>query len=168
MKSVVINIRISLELKHLINNACDQNKTTVSKLVREAVAFYFENYDSHQESNNFEDEDFELLKSLRFTRLIYWVMQKKNDRRILTHDKIFIEYRKTIDEILLNKYFTFELKKEFEKVKLELLEYLSKSRLYHAEFNFPRSFEGFDYNRLNVFMNDLTYCERGIKTIYID
>lgn len=169
MKDKIINLRIPAEIKNSLQTISNQSGHKLSKITRDAIDFYLKE-NRNIENSEFEpklNDDFNLLKSFEFTKLVFWIMEKKTDNMITSIINDLKYYLSTIEKILINRYFSTEIKQEFRKVHNELKEYLTQTHSYQISFDFPILFRGFNYRKFAVFMSTLRYSEDGVVMIYI-
>lgn len=169
MKDTIINTRIDHSVKEHLKSISDQSGKKISRINREAIEFYlkYRNDIPVENPTDLIDPDFQFLKSLRFTKLVHWIMFKKNERKSETSHTELNQHFLSIKTLIHNRYFPEEIKLEFIKIHEELVRFFNNADNYHVSFDFVSAYEGFDYQKFNTYMTDLQYSEDGIKTIYI-
>ncbi len=162
MKSEILNLRIPASLKEKLEIEALDSSVTLSDLVRDIIS-------SHYESNDVDVPTFNLelnfYNSSEFIYLITWIFEK----RLNSYDSNSIQVFEGLKAIALkamnNTYFSFELKKEFEKVYVDLSRFIYEYEIPNNHFRFciPNLPQSFNYFILVNFI----YAKAFENTIYI-
>ncbi|GAA4289524.1 hypothetical protein [Aestuariibaculum suncheonense] len=164
MRTAVVNTRINSSLKDELEILSHLNGKTVSENVRQAIEAYLS--DEVSEYNTVDKKQnkyLDVLQSLSFTELIFWVYDKKRNPAIEEIDELYYAFLDLIREINENPLFTVEILAEFDKVSRELKKLLYEDG-YFENFTFPLDFS---YEKLSYFMHGLRYDELNQKVIHI-
>jgi hypothetical protein len=181
MKKSIINLRLDEQDKKAMERVCSDNGVPISVGARDAIKLYLENQSSSSKPSipeedpseleswevPFYNEDFTLLKSWLFTRLVHWVTIKRYDPVIRSNSNFYINCMNLIASMDDNSYFPNDILIEFNKIRKELYDYLYGQTHNRTFFQFAR-FGGFDYVKFDLFMRDMNYSEEGMKIIYLD
>ena len=150
MKTETISIRISTELKQKLERISEETGLTNSQIIRPLI----EEKAIEQETIPLGEgrfyntiSDHQLINSLEFTELIFWLLDKKREPRRDEHDVFYKQQVNTIDRIMQSELFFQDFLSELVKVKRELELILNGKSLY--KFNFPDE-DGFDYEVLSM------------------
>ena len=141
MKSVILNVRISKDLKCALENQSIENEVSLSDMVREIIENHFNNTDN--ERNDF-------LNSNEFLLLITWLFEKRS----CAYDGNSEAQLQEIKNILLNaiksENIPNNLMAEFEKVLIDLVRYINTYHDVRNMFTFckPNQTGSFDYDIL--------------------
>lgn len=167
MKTSILNIRINERIKEELELIGLTRNQSVSELVRESLNTFIENSNEcgkeHKYSN---DQDSDILQSLGFAELIFFVCYKNFNPEICEIDELYIQFINLIKEMEGHPLFTPEIIKEFKKVSIELEMVLYHNKWKDGSFDFP--FEGenaFNYEVLANFMHTVRYDEDNITKI---
>jgi len=186
-----INLRISNDLRNRLDDIAEQNNLTTSEYARSIFEDHFKNLSNYQETEEeieeeeeenekiegyfqqkyFEllDKEFEapdLINSLEFLQLICWIYDHKSPPfEIHTVDQ-YAKFQKTIIKISNDPIFSEDLKKEFNKVLVDLLKIEGNNYLrhYQLEFSRPLNFQRFNFGKLKKFIFERN---ENIKTVKI-
>jgi predicted DNA-binding protein len=150
MKTETISIRISAELKQKLEKISEETGLTNSQIIRpliEEKAIEPETISLGEGRFYNTISDYELINSLEFLELIFWLFDKKREPRTDEHDVFYKQQIKTIDRIMQSELFFQDFLSELVKVKRELELILNDRSIY--KFNFPDE-DGFDYEVLSA------------------
>ncbi|WP_028872329.1 hypothetical protein [Psychroserpens burtonensis] len=168
MKTSIINTRISSSLKEELEILSQFLSTPISNIVREAIENHLINsIDNHKNDfivEGLNSNDIQLLESLGFTELIFWLYDKKRDPQICEIAEFYEFLIKLIEEINQHPLFTDEILIELNKVLFELNHTLDEWSGLLSGFKFP---ESFDYLKLSDFLHALRYDDENNKVIHI-
>jgi predicted DNA-binding protein len=168
MKTSIINTRISSSLKEELEILSQFLSIPISNIVREALENHLTNsIDNHKNDliiEGLNSADIELLQSLSFTELIFWLYDKKRDPAICEIIEFYEGFIKLIEEINQHPLFTDEILIEFNKVLFELNHVLNEWSGLLCGFKFP---ESFDYLKLSNFIHAIRYDDENNKVIHI-
>lgn len=166
MKETIISIRVSEELKNELETISISKSTSVSKLVRDSLLFYTSNAEPEHTNPKCNKDEIDILKSLGFTEFIYWICDKQRDPEINEIDELYTQFINLIDEMAQYPLFQGEIMIEFQKIKLELNEYLKKDTHFKVQFSFPEP-NGFNYEILNSFMHTIRYDRSNNRILHL-
>lgn len=160
MNNSIINLRISESLKEDLQILAYTEDKSLSSIARESFNYYLDN------SIN-KDEHIELIQTLGFAELIFWLYDKRSNPHFYEIDELYIQFIELIDSMEQNPLFDNDIMTEFRKVRLELYNYLNGSE-YMDTLEFPlNNQDSFNYNKLAWFMYGLRYDENNNKVIHI-
>ncbi|MCR8667413.1 ribbon-helix-helix protein, CopG family [Aestuariibaculum sp. M13] len=161
MKKKKLNLRIEEELVNGLDQLAYLENKTVSAVVREAVVNHLRQHELKQLPEHYNP--LELLQSLGFSELIFWVYEKRFEPA--NTDEMFLYWNliDIIEEIQINPIFPDTLKAEFRKVGREL-KVLTDESDYILDFSFP---ESLNYSELAYFMYTLRFGDLGEVEIAI-
>ncbi len=159
MKSVILNVRISKDLKNALENQSLENEVSISDTIREIVENHFENV--------YDDEDLFvnpnlLYNSNEFLFLVSWLFEKKDFAYDGNSEAQLLDIKKIILEAIKEKHFPNNLKCEFEKVLIDIIRYINT---YHDEGNHfffckPHHSGSFDYSVLINYISNRAFENR--------
>jgi hypothetical protein len=172
MKDTIIHTRVSENLKDDLLNFSYITDKSVSKIVRIAIEEYLvktNNCKSEQGTIKEKSESLDLIQTLGFTELIFWIYDKKWDPEINESNEFYIQIMEIIEQLNHHPLFTNEIIHEFNKVSIELKEYLYDYEIEaNWNFKFPTNcVNGFNYEKLSEFMYGLRYDVNNEKTLII-
>lgn len=145
MKTENISLRVSTELKQKLETISEESGLTNSQIIRPLLEqslikpeiiplgdgrFY----------NTVTDHD--LINSLEFTELIFWIYDKRREPRRDENDEFYKHLLNVILKVKQSKLFSIEFHEELDKVQKEIELALKNEYIY--EFTFP-SENGFNY-----------------------
>ena len=144
MKSVILNVRISQDLKNKLEKQSKEDGATISDLIRDILNNYTENEDS-----NYSLTD-DLYHSNQFLFLITWMFEKRDCGLDGKTEFELQRLKSIVTKVICEQSFPNDLKLEFEKVLVDLVRFISN---YHAErmqFHFckPNHSGSFNYSIL--------------------
>jgi predicted DNA-binding protein len=160
MKNSIINVRINESIKEELETISIQNDKPISVIVRNIIENYLENDES-------VNEDVKLLQSLSFNELIYWVMDKYRDSEVNECSTLYEQHMNTILQMENNTFFDEYILIEFRKVYKELNEFVLNQNYFDIDFKFCTEQNGFDYQKLQYFMQILRYDDDDDKILHI-
>ncbi|QSS97817.1 hypothetical protein [Psychroflexus sp. ALD_RP9] len=165
MKSTLLSVRISSDLRQKLEEQSDLENRSISKVARDILEHEFNT--TFQPEHSFDVEVIgeysdnsieELLTSFRFAEFMFWLQQVRYSPDKNRHNQYYIQFSKTIDDICCTNLFPQTIVDDLHKVKKELI-YCIDFKLY--TFSFPKNYDGFDYNLLNDFMDNIRYDVNG-------
>lgn len=165
-KTNIITVRVNEEDKEMIEKISFLHEKPSSEVVRTAITKYLDDIqDTKPKGSNID-----LIQTLGFGELVFWILEKREDARIL---ESYLHFERCVDLIQdLNKHpiFTPEVLVEFNKIARELEGYLNdEDPLDHAEFHFPKptTINGFNYQVFKDFMSTIRDHEDFMEVLYI-
>lgn len=164
MKTSILNIRVSTNTKDELEILSSLINQPISNIVRESIETYLDNYLSPLMNTNLSVNDINILRSLDFTDLIFWIYDKKRHPEINETDYFYEKLLKSIEKLNSHPFFTNEILIEFNKISCELKNYLYGSAYAIDNFRFP---EIVAYQKLSDFMYALRYDFVNDKVIHI-
>ena len=153
MKTSTINLRLSVNTKETLDKLAYLNEKNVSDIVREAIELYLKN-DEEQKNNT----QIDLVQTLSFTELIFWLYQKKEDPEITELSTFIEQITSTINEMNGHPLFDSEIMIEFNKVLLDI----NDISLDREHYSFPKTL---NYDKLASFMYCIRYDVDNITKI---
>jgi len=172
MKTTTVNIRISNILKDQIEEFAIENDQSISEATRSIIESYFNKtsdlIDDNAGINAIEPNgDLDLLQTLGFTELVFWIYDKRFDTEINESNEYYLKMIDTISKFDSHPLFTDEIVKEFNKISTELKLYLSDSN--YDEFYFPQPDNpfSFNYDLFNEFFHGVRYDEDNNRVLTI-
>lgn len=147
MKSVILNVRISQDLKDKLANLSNEKNVSISNIIRKALNDCF--CSSEEVSNDVFEQD-NLYHSNEFIFLVTWIFEKVN-RNEDTYSKIqLLILKNTVIKVIHEESFPYALRQEFEKVLADLVQYINDFESEHKRLNFCVSNHSlyFDYDIL--------------------
>lgn len=151
MKSEILNLRIPAALKEQLEKEANYNGITLSDLAREIISSHYET--SVQDSLVF-NLDFNFYTSNEFIYLITWIFEKRLNNYDSNNVQVFEGLKKIVMKAMNNSYFPNELKKEFEKVYVDLSHFIYVYEMPNKYFTFciPHQTQSFNYMLLVNFI----------------
>lgn len=145
MKSEILNLRVPASLKERLEIEANDNSITLSDLARDIISSHYENNDIDIPMFNLE---LNFYNSNEFIYLITWIFEKRLNNYDSNHIQVFEGLKKISLKAMNNKYFPIELKKEFEKVYVDLSRFIYEYEMSNNYFRFcipnlPQSFNYF-------------------------
>lgn len=162
MKSEILNIRIPASLKERLETEASDNSTTLSELAREIMSSYYENNEVYDTSFDLESKFY---NSNEFMYLITWMFEKRLNNYDSNNVKVFEGLKSIAMKAMNNNYFSTELRKEFEKVYVDLSRFIYEYEIPNNHFRFciPNLVQSFNYYLLVNFI----YTKAFENTIYV-
>lgn len=167
MKTSILNIRISIDIKVELEKIATTKNKAVSDIAREAINNYLKA--EIEPSNSTLSKNLDILQSLTFSELIDWVYRKRIDPEV-NEITIFIESMvDIIDEMENHPLFYPEILAEFKKISHELITMGTDPNHNGKYYNFPNTHNGgFCYDKLADFMCCIRYADDAItKVLFI-
>lgn len=147
MKHQTLNIRISQELKHKLLVDSMSKNTSISNYARDILTSYFV---EQREGMNYElfkkQEEEKLFNSNQFIFLVTWIFEKKNNSFDNNEKRILETLKETSLDIIKNDKFPSALKIEFEKVYVELTNFIIEFGANNLCFKFCLSNQNNSFN----------------------
>lgn len=165
MKSSILNIRINPNVRQVLLEIAESESLSISDIVRDALESYVKNYSSFNDMSQYED-GWELIQTVSFSELIFWIMDKRFDAEINESESLYKQHHDLIVEMGKLKLFPDDLMFEFDKVRNELSEILFNEQHY-LDFKFSTESNGFDYDKLHSFMHIMRYDSNNNRIINI-
>lgn len=156
MKSVILNVRISQDLRNKLENLSLENKTSISDTIRNILKNHFEN--PGNEHSDYVDVDY-LYHSNQFLFLITWMFEKTTYCYDDKSEMELLGLKNIVIDVINEKSFPSDLRAEFEKVLVDLIRY---SRDFHSLNNYfkfckPHHSGSFDYSLLLKYIADRAF-----------
>jgi hypothetical protein len=144
MKSVILNVRISQELKNNLEKQSEEEGVTISDLIRNIL-----NNHSDNETSNLLDMDY-LYHSNQFLYLITWMFEKRDCAFDGKTEIELLRIKSIVTDVMREQSFPSDLKLEFEKVLVDLVRYINNYNAERMQFHFckPNHSESFNYSML--------------------
>jgi hypothetical protein len=163
MKKSILNLRLDESTKEALDAKCLENGVSVSTGAREAIKKYLLPVENNLDQNCHTT----LICSLGFCEFIFWLLDKLRNPEVCEVECLFQQHMDLIIEFKNNIYFDKDIQNEFMKVYYELYELLHQGTHDYSYFKFPQGPNGFDYDKLHVFMHTIRYDENDNKILYI-
>jgi hypothetical protein len=162
MKSVILNVRISPDLRNKLEKLSIQNEVSTSDIIRDILNNHFDYLEN--EESDYEDEDY-LYHSNQFLFLVTWMFEKKTCCYDGHSERDLLSLKNTVINAIKEQSFPSNLKLEFEKVLVDLVRYIKD---YHSDNNYFRFCKPdyslpFDYNILINYISSRAFE----NTIYL-
>lgn len=154
MKSVVLNVRVPLSMRAKLEKDAECNDLTLSDFIREILSNYYEEETASDTIGLFTNILTSIFNSSDFIFLITWMLEKRNNPFDTNNITIFHYLKDIVFRIIKSDQFESDLKKEFEKVFVDLSRFINEYGFVNNHFrfclaNYP---ESFDYNLLINFI----------------
>lgn len=145
MSSVLINVRIPISLKELLNSHCEKNKSTISEAVREIIHEY---YESNENMEEIEKSSMHFVNSDDFKSLFKWLVEKRVSPVDFSSRSALIDLKATLLNIRENEQFPTFIQMEFNKVLNEISYAIMNLSERGSNFSFgqPTSKNPFNYS----------------------
>lgn len=159
MKNQILSIRINETIKERLEMLGLEKGETSSELIRSTIDKLLKKTEVLCMGNNrfyCEEKDQDILHSLEFTELLFWISDKHLDSEIMEAEDFYRSLISTINNINKSKFFESGFKSQLYIIKEELEEYLSNP--VNIYFNFPNN-SNFDYKFFKDFVHTLRYNE---------
>ena len=163
MKKAILNSRIDQSTKDALEYKCLEKGIPISQGAREAVEQYVMLNDSDFDKGGSTD----LICTLSFTELIFWLLDKLRDPEVCEDESYYEQHMSLILEFQNDPYFDKDILNEFMKVYFELDELLNHDTHDYTNFKFPSVPNGFNYEKLHVFMHTLRFDDDNNKILFI-
>lgn len=159
MKSVILNVRIPIEIKNALTNESNRLKINLSHNIREILSTH---------CNGTEDNDSksilgnELYNSSEFLFLIVWLMEKRRLKTDNNGIRFLMDLKNVSLKVIKDEDFPAQIREEFEKVYFELTKYINHFGSPNNSFDFcdPYIGKGFDYSLLLGYINKKAFENR--------
>ncbi|WMI70256.1 ribbon-helix-helix domain-containing protein [Mangrovimonas sp. YM274] len=174
MKKESITIRVSEELNQDLEIYAMLHEKPKSEIIREGIENLLGTNVTQELKNDtivkIENRpNLNLVQSLSFTELIFWIYRKREDPEINEGTEFYIQHIKLLRKMNNHPLFTPEILIEFNKVLAELETYVWGEEWYDSDFSFPKNNPGgFDYEKLAYFMHTIRYDEDNNRVVEID
>ncbi|MFV8339625.1 hypothetical protein ACNQGL_10175 [Flavobacterium sp. LB3P21] len=161
MKSDILNVRIPEKLRKMLIDDSDQKGISLSDNVRDILTTYSEELQS-EEVDNQTLFDNSYPNSNEFIYLISWMYEKSRDPYNWGLKNDLEDLKKIVLEVIKNNCFPNDLKKEFEKVLLDILRLISEFGTGNNQFRFCELYsnDAFDYVILRDYINNRAFENR--------
>ncbi|WKL44894.1 hypothetical protein [Flavobacterium sp. ZE23DGlu08] len=161
MKSYILNVRIPEKLRNMLIDDSDQKGVSLSDNVRDILTTYSEELQS-EEIDNQTLFDNNYPNSNEFIYLISWIYEKSRDPYNWGLKNDLEDLKKIVLEVIKNDCFPNDLKREFEKVLLDILRLISEFGTGNNQFRFCElcSNDAFDYVILRDYINNRAFENR--------
>lgn len=142
MKSEILNLRIPASLKQKLEKDAVENSITLSDLAREIISSH---YETSLQDNLLFNLDYNFYASNEFIYLITWIFEKRLNNYDSNNIQVFERLKKIVMIAINDSYFPSNLKKEFEKVFVDLSHFIYAYDTPNKYFTFcipnqPQSF----------------------------
>lgn len=164
MKSDNLNVRISNKLRDMLTDDSDQKGISLSDNVREVLTSYCEQ-EQYEEIDNQTLFDNNYPNSNEFIYLVSWMYDKQKDHRHLGSENDLQDLKIIVLEVIKNNCFPNDLKREFEKVLVDIIRLINEFGSGNKKFRFCIicSDDSFDY----VILGDYIYNRAFEYRIYV-
>lgn len=161
MASDILNVRISRKLRNMLIEDSDQKDISLSDNVRDILTTYSLELQS-KEVDNQTLFDNNYPNSNEFIYLISWMYEKSRDPINWGLKNDLEDLKKIVLEVIKNDCFPNNLKREFEKVLLDILRVISEFGTGENKFRFCElcSNDAFDYVILWEYINNRAFENR--------
>lgn len=151
MKSEILNLRIPALLKEKLVEEADLDCLKVSELARDILMCYFKMNEGY---SLFAEKEIDFYNSSDFTYLITWMYEKRFDNYDTSSVQAFEGLKKIAMKAINYDGFRPELKKEFEKVYVDLTRFIYEYGMPNNCFLFciPYQPQSFNYSLLVDFI----------------
>jgi hypothetical protein len=157
MKSVILNVRISLEIKNVLVDEANKKGTNFSDNIREILTNHCQ-----EEQNKHSILGNKIYNSNEFLFLFAWLMEKRryqndNNEIGVLNDLKNVTY-KVINDESIEEY----IREEFEKVHFDLKRFIKHFGSPNNSFDFcdPNNGNNFDYSGLLEYINAKAFENR--------
>lgn len=164
MKTENISIRVSTDLKQKIERLSEENGLTHSQIIRPLIEEKLKEpiiTDLGEGRYYNSMSDHELVNSLRFTELIFWIYDKNLDPENREINPFYEHLINVINEVKQSRLFTQNLKDELSVIQTELRECLEDD--FYRVFKFPQN-ENL-YVALNIELHVIRYNSENEQLI---
>lgn len=172
MKTTTINIRISNILKDQLEAFAYKKDQKISEATRSIIESYLNNtndlIDNNPRNNSLKPkDDLDLLQTLGFTELIFWIYEKYINPEINETDEQLYEIIDVISKIKSHPLFPYDIIKEFNKISAELNLCIANrnNELYY--FSQPDNQFSFNYELFTEFFYGIRYDDNGNRVLTI-
>ena len=158
MKSVILNVRISQKLRDRLIEVSSHKEISLSDNIREILNSVYEKQNI-DEIDNQTINDINFYNSSEFIFLISWLFEKIRHPKHFGTKNELEDIKKIVLEIIINNYFPTNLKKEFERVLIDIQRYLNDFELPNNQFKFCLlcTDEVFDYTILTDYIRNKAF-----------
>lgn len=179
MNNTVINIRVPENLKQNLELMALERNKSCSDLIREGLSNLVNNNSTNIDSSisssvldyKFQPQPIgvDLLQTLGFTELVFWIMDKQMNPECDESDQLYIQFIKLLNEIQGHKLFTKEIKREFKKISCELESYYYGVEFLGSRFKFAeqKNRHCFDFELFKNFMYNLRFDDKNKRFLHI-
>lgn len=154
MKSTLLNVRISEDLKAHLKNIALAEKVSISDLVKDILLTHVEESQQHQKKY------LESLKYVKYTSndfifLISWLYEKRFNYYDYNSEFVLSEVKEIIMKIIKDDDYPSNLKNEFEKVFVDIIRFCNEPNNENRYFTFGIANQptSFNYTILKEFIN---------------
>lgn len=165
MKTQNISIRVTEELKQKLERTSEETGLTNTQLIRPLIeerVIEPEVIDLGEGRFYNTITDHNLVNSLEFTELVFWLYDKMLDNRRNEDDIFYIHLLNVIDKVMKSDLFKEEMRNELSKVKQELKLCLQDDSI--DDFEFPGG-SGFDYDELSSSLHMIRFNSNNDQLI---
>ena len=164
MNTTTINIRISDILKEQIEELSIENDQSISEVTRSIIEGHFNNTnelidDTEHTTIIKQNDDLDIIQTFEFTRLIFWIYDKRSIPEITEFDEFCHELIDIISKFKSHPLFPDEIVNEFNKISNELNLHLSNNHNGAFYFPIPDTPFSFNYELFAEFFYCITYNE---------
>lgn len=153
MKPFILNVRISQDLKDSLDKEALSIDISVSDLVRDIL---LEHYEKLEFNLNYWKESIKIVKydSYDFIALISWLYEKRVNSYDSNSEISLYQFKEIVLKIMKDEYYPKDLRRELEKVLVDISRYCieSNSDKKYFYFGIPNHPGSFNYNLLQDFI----------------
>jgi hypothetical protein len=169
-----ITIRISASLKEKLAEMSETVKVSVSEIARTILENYFSSNRSLEEQSNINEsaktiqevarvnqidattnlKEEDVVFSREFYQLLIWMYDQKESKKLkLSNDELY-SFKDTVNKLQFSSEVPSELKKEFDKVYVDLVRMLTSSYNSYITPDFAYNYgsSSFNFKMLNNFL----------------
>lgn len=172
MKTNVVTVRISDDQKSQLEDLGFEQGSSTSEIIRNIIEEFFSSTQNLEDTQNYfreEYEDIDIVQTLGFAELIFWIYEKKINPEKNEIKEFYIQIIDLITQFKKHPLFNDQICREFNKISIEIKDYLFNTNRSSEDFKFP--FEGnplsFDYDLFADFIYNIRYDKNGDKFLTI-
>lgn len=161
MKSDILNVRVPRYLRDTLIDNSDQKGISLSDNVRDILTSYSEEL-QREEVDNQTLFDNNYPNSNEFIYLISWVYDKSRDPINWGLKKDLEDLKAIVLQVIKNDCFPHDLKREFEKVLIDILRLINEFGTGNNKLRFCELYSdnAFDYVILRDYINNRAFENR--------
>ena len=133
MKSEILNLRIPAALKEKLEKEANDNGITLSDLARDIISSH---YETIVKDNLIFNLDYNFYTSNEFIYLLTWIFEKRLNNYDSNNIHVLERLKRIAMKAMNNSDFPPEIKKEFEKVYVDLSRYIYQYGITYNYFVF--------------------------------
>lgn len=145
MKSVILNLRISLEIKNALINEANQSGKNLSDNTRDILITHCRNLETKDSILGNE-----MYNTNEFIFLFAWIMEKRRYQNDDNEIGVLNYLKNVIYKVINDESLPDYIREEFEKVHFDLKRYIKNFGSLNNSFDFCDPYNGnnFDYSGL--------------------